>query len=114
MAETMLPCPFCGGIGHIQTYDGSSWMVWHECDIDREPGNLRKVPSTSIETARFKTREGAIAAWNRRPTARLEIVDDGGTDNVTCWSRCGKCGKPCDPCASYCWNCGSKFERGEH
>ena len=65
MREKLLPCPWCGKIPKVQRYSmiktgEMRYGVW--CGN----GNPNQCPMTSVETLPYKTREEAIAAWNKR------------------------------------------------
>ena len=66
--DVLLPCPFCGGAGHLQSVDDSHWV---ECASDNcrvEQFKLRDIPSE------------AIAAWNTR--AARPTADDATVERV--------------------------------
>ena len=109
MAETLKPCPFCGGEAHIKEVVSACSVVYTVGCSDSG--------CMGFETLLCKpTSEEAIAAWNRRAERTCR--------NVSCdplGFRCSECGAedyvdggatvwvdggPQD--ASYCPHCGCK------
>ena len=98
MAETLLPCPFCGGDAKEFTGEDAAPHRWTvECD------------SCGAHVG-SDTRHKARAKWNRRAerTCHLLYFDDGEgyPPNV----QCSACGGWLDEYASpdYCPNCGAR------
>ena len=60
----LLPCPFCGSAAGINETPGHAY-VW--CAV--KPGDSCGIEP---ETAIFKTKEDAIAAWNTRAETKAE------------------------------------------
>ena len=66
MSDALDPCPFCGGDAHVtaSAYDPRAYVArcW-ECEASlrysaRAPGDELVAP--------FRSREQAVAAWNKR------------------------------------------------
>lgn len=95
MAETMKPCPFCGGEAHIKEVVSSCETVYSVGCSDSE--------CMGFETLLCKpTPEEAAAAWNRRAERTCRYVGDeisGG---------CSECRGWLDPACSYCPSCGAR------
>ena len=70
MSEAMQPCPWCGHGGETRFDENTHWTgmrsallsveLLHWCEGD---GGMPR----TIVTVRAKTKDEAIAAWNRRP-----------------------------------------------
>ena len=62
--DSLLPCPHCGGTAYVAPDYGSSFSV--KCNN----------PICGAAVRLWGTRDGAIAAWNRRaPDAALEALE---------------------------------------
>jgi Lar family restriction alleviation protein len=103
MNNTLLPCPFCGGIGTLWSIDqcDTVYAVCQDC---------------GARTVDYKHAEEAIAAWNRRvdvaPVVRGEWIEH--EDEMEC-PQCGYFWNYCDNDTerfNYCPNCGCDM-RGE-
>ena len=81
MAETLKPCPFCGGEAHIKEVVSACSVVYTVGCSDSE--------CMGFETLLCKTTpEEAIEAWNRRAERTCRIQFDDQEYRYRC-SRCG-------------------------
>ena len=94
MAETLRPCPFCGGEANLMSdysseHNHTFWQVWHDCRTN--PGPIRHTYghalSLEISTPWCASEDAAVELWNRRAerTCRMSTPIDGEY-------RCGECG----------------------
>ena len=99
MAETLRPCPFCGGEAKELTGEDAAPHRWTvECD------------SCGAHVG-SDTRHKARAKWNRRAERTCRIDFD---EEVGCW-RCSECGWELTPGEEqFCPMCGRRLEeRGQ-
>ena len=124
MAETLKPCPFCGGkatVKHGMSVDGFASGCWVSCD------NSACYKDIECTTYAFATKAEAIEAWNRRAerTCRMDEIETGeladyrDTDEVI--FHCMSChtdrgifsydedGNVYSEPPKYCPNCGAKI-----
>lgn len=93
MAETLRPCPFCGGEAELVRNSSGSYFV--RC-TDRQ---------CAAKTRLFHENEnGARASWNRRAERTCRMVDNGCE---LCCSECD-CRHDYDDEPNYCHNCGAR------
>ena len=110
MAETLRPCPFCGGEAEFETYGGTACaVVCQSCRCG--------TPTMSLADGM-----AAVNRWNRRAerTCRAEVSH--GThgprprfpgDVWTMHHVCSTCGGAVDGGDHYCKHCGAMLERKE-
>ena len=86
MAETLKPCPFCGGEAHIKKFVSACSVVYTVGCSDSE--------CMGFETLLCKpTPEEAVAAWNRRAERTCRMEYQTGPDNPKRgWFKCSECG----------------------
>lgn len=104
MAETLKPCPFCGGEAdvHYFAHDDS------ECTVMCSNPNCRASVSArscgSMTTAYNRARK----LWNRRAERTCRYV----YDREICAWRCSECGglEPVGDHVRYCPDCGARIE----
>ena len=100
MAETLLPCPFCGGEPdvHYFAHDDS------ECTVMCSNPNCRASVSARSCGSMTTAYNRAISLWNRRAERTCGIVRD---KEVGCW-RCSECGWELTPDEEqFCPMCGA-------
>jgi len=93
MADELKPCPFCGGWARVYKFERRLCDSWHVICYECGAG-----------TDEMRTKEGALAAWNRRAERTCQIIEDGYTDNP---AVCSYCGTHYDG-GRYCTYCGAK------
>ena len=113
MAETLKPCPCCGGkavvdrVGYCYSDTGD-----HAMDAWRV-----SCRSCGARTAEYRSEGGAVEAWNRRHerTCRVEVshgshgpVPRFPGDVWTMHHVCSECGLPIDRDDVYCKHCGAR------
>ena len=114
MAETLKPCPFCGGKARFETYGEIACAV--VCQTCR----------CGTSTVRLDDGMQAVAAWNRRAERMCKSVSPYGfNDRSDVFSfKCSKCGafvdsddmgysplvvdKECEP-LRFCPSCGARI-----
>ena len=121
MAETLKPCPFCGGEARLvvcdsegnvhdgsyedDPYSGLSYAIVHGSD---DCCGECPVSTSDLLPWLYETREEATAVWNRRAerTCHVERVSTpyhGGPP------RCSACMMPLEPLVNYCPYCGARL-----
>lgn len=115
MAETLLPCPFCGGEAHVlseETHNGGRKFrvgCYDPC-----------CSGAAFEGAVFFDRSEAVTAWNRRAERTARIVVSHGIhgpeprfpgDVWTMHHVCSACGGAVDGGDRYCRHCGARVAR---
>ena len=104
MAETLKPCPFCGGEAdvHYFAHDDSECTVM--CSNPNCKASVSARSCGSMTTAYNRARK----LWNRRAerTCHVERVSTpyhGGPP------RCSACMMPMEPLANFCSYCGARM-----
>ena len=99
MAETLRPCPFCGGEAEFETYGGTACAV-----------TCRKC-RCGTPTVRLNDGERAVDAWNRRAERTCRVVRYGepSSTGVPRERHCSECGGRLTRFGSYCPHCGSRI-----
>lgn len=66
MSELLRPCPFCGGLAHMEVDRGVStrFRIWHECPRGGECG--RGTGRMRTTTSWFNNPDRCVQAWNYR------------------------------------------------
>ena len=121
MAETLKPCPFCGGEAAVFSRGEHVWAQCTEClcagTIYEPCPDISELPAT-IEECIGK----AISAWNRRAERMCDAVrtERPCADAASGWEtvfECSECGEvvswddgydPETDLPSYCPRCGAK------
>ena len=115
MAETLEPCPFCGGEANLMSdysseHDHTFWQVWHDCSTN--PGPIRHTYGHAlgmeISTPWCASEDAAIALWNRRAKRTCRKVP-GRMKYGRRIPKCSECGYSLgDSRYVYCPNCGAR------
>ena len=99
MAETLLPCPFCGGEAEFETYGGTACAV--------------VCPSCRCGTPTMSLADGmaAVNRWNLRAERTCRVVRYGepSPTGVPRERRCSECGGMLTRFGSYCPHCGARI-----
>lgn len=103
MAETLKPCPFCGGECRIVK---TSWGYCPQCQGRDDEGiwcHMHVLPLPS-----YNTPEEAAEAWNRRAERTCRKVP-GRVKYGRRMPKCSECGQSLgDERWVYCPNCGAR------
>ena len=99
MAETLRPCPFCGGEAEFETYGGTACAV-----------TCRKC-RCGTPTVRLNDGERTVDAWNRRAERTCRVVRYGepSSTGVPRERHCSECGGRLTRFGSYCPHCGARI-----
>lgn len=104
MAETLKPCPFCGGEAdvHYFAHDDSGCTVM--CSNPNCRASVSARSCGSMTTAYNRARK----LWNRRAERTCRYVYD---KEICAW-RCSECGglEPVGDHVRYCPDCGARIE----
>ena len=98
MAETLRPCPFCGGEAEFETYGGTACAV--VCQSCR----------CGTPTMSLADDMAAVNRWNRRAERTCRVVRSGepsptGVPRKRC---CSECGGMLTRFGAYCPSCGAR------
>lgn len=99
MAETIKPCPFCGGV-HVEVV----------CQGTR-PDDPHVIQCDDCDASAFgMSRDDALAAWNRRAERTCRVVRTGepSPTGVPRERRCSECGGMLTRFGAYCPGCGAR------
>ncbi len=109
MAETLRPCPFCGGTAGVDKTN-----YYFEDSGERAMSSfVVSCRACGMKTAQHRTEDGAVMAWNRRKERTCRVVRSGepSATGVPRERRCSECGGMLTRFGSYCPNCGARVAR---
>lgn len=98
MAETLRPCPFCGGEAEFETYGGTACaVVCQSCRCG--------TPTMSLADGM-----AAVNRWNLRAERTCRVVRSGepSAAGVPRERRCSGCGWRLTRFGAYCPGCGAR------
>lgn len=98
MAETLLPCPFCGGEAKFETYGGTACaVVCQSCHCG--------TPTMSLVDGM-----ASVNRWNLRAERTCRVVRSGepSPTGVPRELRCSECGGRLTRFGSHCPHCGAR------
>lgn len=108
MAETLKPCPFCGGTAGVDKIN-----YYFEDSGERAMSSfVVSCRACGMKTAQHRTEDGAVRSWNRR---KERTCHDTGARKV--FFVCSECGEAYRKDSmrlwhhkpwSYCPNCGAR------
>lgn len=106
MAETLRPCPFCGGVAGVDKtnyyFEDSGEMAMSAFVVSCR--------ACGMKTARHRTEDGAVRSWNRRKERTCRVVRGGepSSTGVPRELRCSECGGRLSRFGSFCPTCGAR------
>lgn len=124
MAETLRPCPFCGGEANLMSdysseHNHTFWQVLHDCRTN--PGPIRHTYghalSLEISTPWCASEDAAVELWNRRVERTCEPVEliEEETFGTGIYFECSECretlgisSKYGSHLPNYCPHCGAR------
>ena len=115
MAETLLPCPFCGGVAGVDKTN----YYFEDTGEHAMSAFVVSCRSCGMKTAQYRTEDSAINRWNLRAERAATIEVSYGAhgpdprfvgDAWTMHHACSACGGAVDGGDRYCKHCGARLE----
>ena len=104
MAETLEPCPFCGGEASIGRRD----YFFEDSNEYAMSAHYVECSTCYVRTIEYKSKDGAADAWNRRAERTCRKVP-GRMKYGRRMPKCSECGQSLgDERWVYCPNCGAR------
>ena len=76
MAETLRPCPFCGGVAGVDKTN----YYFEDTGEHAMSAFVVQCRSCGMKTAQYRTEDSAIKRWNRRAERTCRMVNCGSND----------------------------------
>lgn len=101
MAETLKPCPFCGGEAVIQQFNTNPSL----------PFRIICACGAEIRGSKGESAADVVKRWNRRAERTCRVVRGGepSSTGVPRERHCSECGGRLTRFGSYCPHCGARI-----